>query len=209
MVGQGVLRECLLDSAITQVLVIGRTAVSQEHPKITQLVLADVAELEPVKEQLRGYGACFFCLGVSSGGMKEEDYRRLTYTLTLKAAQTLAETSPEMTFIYVSGSGTDSSERGGTMWARVKGATENALLRLPFKAVYLFRPGVIQPLHGIVSKTKSYRLIYTFGWPLISLMKLLAPAYVTTTERLGRAMIKVARDGAPKKHLENRDINAL
>jgi uncharacterized protein YbjT (DUF2867 family) len=156
---------------------------------------------------LRGYDACFFTLGVSSAGMTEADYRRITYDLTLGAARTLAALNPEMTFIYVSGMGTDSA--GRSMWARVKGETENALLRLPFKAAYMFRPGFIQPLHGIKSKTALYRIPYAILGPFNSLFLKFFPKYATTTEVLGRAMIKAARQGAPKKVLESQDINAL
>ncbi len=209
MVGQGVLRECLLDPGVENVLVIGRTKIGNEHAKLRELVRADVADLAPVADELRGYDGCFFCLGVSSVGMNETDYRRVTHDLTLKVAETLAKLNPAMTFIYVSGAGTDSTERGRTMWARVKGATENALLRLPFKAAYMFRPGIIQPLHGITSKTRIYRLIYNVAGPLFLLLRRVAPAWVTTTEQIGRAMIQVVRNGAPQAVLESRDINAL
>jgi uncharacterized protein YbjT (DUF2867 family) len=162
-----------------------------------------------IESQLQNFDVCFFCLGVSSSGMSEPDYTRLTYDLTLAAAQTLARLNPRMTFIYVSGAGTDSSEQGRSMWARVKGRTENALLRLPFKAVYLFRPGVIQPLHGIRSKTPSYRLVYTLTRPLLPLLRALLPNMILTTESVGRAMLAAARHGAPKSVLESGDIRAL
>src|SRR5882672_558045 len=151
MVGQGVLRECLLDRDVEKILAIGRSASAQPHGKLVERVLADLTDLSSLQAELSGYGACFFCLGTSAVGMTEADYRRVTYDLTLSVARTLAAASPGMTFIYVSGSGTDSTGRGRSMWARVKGETENALLRLPFKAAYMFRPGLIQPLHGIVS----------------------------------------------------------
>jgi hypothetical protein len=141
--------------------------------------------------------------------MKEADYRRVTYDLTLAVARTLARLNPEMTFIYVSGAGTDGTERGRIMWARVKGEIENALLRLPFKAVYLFRPGVIQPLHGVISKTRLYRILYAVAGPLIGLAKVFFPRWVTTTEQVGRAMISVGMRGATKRILENPDINGL
>ncbi|MGH8447301.1 MAG: NAD(P)H-binding protein, partial [Solimonas sp.] len=148
MVGAGTLRLCLQAADVEQVLVVGRTPVGQQHPKLRELLRADLHDYGDVEQQLAGYDACFFCLGVSSAGMSEADYTRITYDLTMAAATTLAGLNPQMSFIYVSGAGTDSSERGGSMWARVKGRTENALQALPFKAVYLFRPGVIQPLHG-------------------------------------------------------------
>jgi uncharacterized protein YbjT (DUF2867 family) len=207
MVGQGVLRECLLDPGVEKVLSIGRSATGQQHAKLREIVHKDVADLAPIEDDLRGYDACFFTLGVSSAGMKEADYRRITYDLTLGAARTLAALDPEMTFIYVSGAGTNS--QGRSMWARVKGETENALLRLPFKAAYMFRPGFIQPLHGIKSKTALYRIPYAILGPFNSLFLKFFPKYATTTEVLGRAMIKAARDGAPQKVLESQDINAL
>jgi uncharacterized protein YbjT (DUF2867 family) len=209
MVGQGVLRECLLDPAVEGVLVVGRTATGQHHGKLREITRGDVADLSSVEEELRGYDACFFCLGVSSAGMKEADYRRVTFDLTLAVAGTLARLNPGMTFIYVSGTGTDSTEKGRVMWARVKGETENALLKLPFKAAYMFRPGFIQPLHGIVSKTRLYRVLYAVAGPLASLLRGIMPRWVTTTEKVGRAMIRVAERGAPKTFLENRDINEL
>jgi uncharacterized protein YbjT (DUF2867 family) len=209
MVGQGALRECLLDPGVESVLSIGRSAIGQKHEKLREIVHQNIADLTSIQDQLRGYDACFFCLGVSSAGMKEEDYRRVTYDLTLGAARTLATLNPGMTFIYVSGAGTDSTEKGSLMWARVKGATENALLRLPFKAAYMFRPGFIQPLHGIKSKTALYQALYTALGPLNSLFLKFLPKYATTTEILGRAMIKAARIGAPKSILESIDINQL
>jgi uncharacterized protein YbjT (DUF2867 family) len=207
MVGQGVLRECLLDPGVEKVLSIGRSATGQQHAKLREIVHKDVADLAPIEDDLRGYDACFFTLGVSSAGMKEADYRRITYDLTLGAARTLAALDPEMTFIYVSGAGTNS--QGRSMWARVKGETENALLRLPFKAAYMFRPGFIQPLHGIKSKTALYRIPYAILGPFNSLFLKFFPKYATSTEVLGRAMIKAARHGAPQKVLESQDINAL
>ncbi len=209
MVGRGVLRECLLDPGVSQVLSIGRSPLTLQHPKLEDLVQKDLYDLKPIEARLKGYDACFFCMGVSSAGMQEAAYRRITYDLTLAAAEPLARLNPGMTFIYVSGTGTDSSERGSSMWARVKGATENALLKQPFKAVYLFRPGIIRPLHGIRSKTALYQLFYTLSGPLLWLLQKLLPDYVTTTEQMGRAMLHAARDGAPQQHLENRDINAL
>jgi len=209
MVGQGVLRECLLDPIVQRVLSVGRSATGQQHEKLRELVLPDLSNLSSAASDLSGYDACFFCLGVSSAGMNERDYRRVTYDLTLGAARTLATLNPAMTFIYVSGAGTDSSERGGRMWARVKGETENALLRLPFKSAYMFRPAAIQPLHGITSKTSWYRLLYAMTRPLLPLLRAVVPKYVTTTEQVGRAMIVVAAKGARTPVLENDDINAI
>jgi uncharacterized protein YbjT (DUF2867 family) len=208
MVGQGVLRECLLDPLVERVLTVGRTATGQRHEKLTELVHADLYDLAPVAETLAGYDACFFCLGVSSTGMSEEAYRRVTYDLTMSVAQLLVAENPNLTFVYVSGEGTDSTERSRRMWARVKGQTENALLALPFQA-YAFRPGYIQPVHGITSKTRLYRLLYTVTTPLYPVLRRLAPKHVTTSEQIARAMIGVAAHGAPKRILENPDINAI
>jgi uncharacterized protein YbjT (DUF2867 family) len=207
MVGQGVLRECLLDPEIEEVLAVGRRATGVADAKLREIVREDLFELSPVADELAGYDACFFCLGVSSAGMSEERYRRVTYDLTVAVARILAERSPGMTFVYVSGMGTDSSERGRSMWARVKGATENALLKLPLEA-YLFRPGYIQPMHGATTRARGYRLLYMITTPLYPVLRRLAPGQVTTTERLGRAMINVARAGAPSRILAPRDINA-
>jgi uncharacterized protein YbjT (DUF2867 family) len=208
MVGQGVLRECLLDAEIEGVLAIGRTATGRTHEKLREIVREDMFNYADIEDQLRGYDACFFCLGVTSAGMTEADYRHLTYDLTVAAGEALARVNPGMTFIYVSGTGTDSTERGRSMWARVKGATENALLRLPL-AAYMFRPGVIQPMHGERSKTGLYRVMYVMtGWVIPVLIRVF-PKYVTTTERVGHAMIEVAKHGAAKRVLETRDINDL
>ena len=209
MVGQGVLRECLLDPRVGNVLSIGRSATGQTHAKLNELVQADLYDYSRDEARLKGYDACFFCLGVSSAGINETDYQRITYDLTLAAAETLSRLNPGMTFIYVSGAGTDSGEHGRSMWARVKGKTENALLKLPFKAAYMFRPGIIRPLHGIRSKTPLYRAFYTALGPLLWLLSAVSPSFVTTTEQVGRAMINAALNGAPKKLLENADINRL
>jgi uncharacterized protein YbjT (DUF2867 family) len=209
MVGQGVLRECLLDAEVESVLAVGRSASVGASGKLQELVVPDLARIADHAEALQGYDACFFCLGVSSAGMSEERYTELTYDLTLAIAKTLAARNPGMTLTYVSGAGTDSSEHGSSMWARVKGRTENALLRLPIKAAFMFRPGVIQPLHGVRSKTRSYQLFYTLAAPLLPLARRLFPRHVTTTEQMGRAMIKLARQGGPKQVLETADINAV
>jgi uncharacterized protein YbjT (DUF2867 family) len=197
MVGQGVLRECLLDPEVESVLVIGRNATGQKHEKLHEIVLSDLVDLSAIEGRLSGYDACFFCLGVSAVGMKEESYRRVTYDLTISVARIMSRLNPGMTFIYVSGANTDSTERGRMMWARVKGQTENSLLQMPFKAAYMFRPGYIQPLHGIRTKTRWYGVIYAMMGPLYPVWKLLFPKYVTTTECLGRAMLNVAKRGAP------------
>ena len=181
MVGQGVLRECLLDPSVEHVLSINRSPSGQQNAKLTEIVHKDFFDFSAIESQLTGYDACFYCAGPSAAGMTEDDYFHATYDMTLAAAQTLAPVNPGMTFIYVSGAGTDSTEKGRTMWARVKGKTENALLRLPFKAAYMFRPGVIQPLHGIQSRTSGYRIFYAVTKPLLPLLRWLLPQYVTTT----------------------------
>jgi uncharacterized protein YbjT (DUF2867 family) len=209
MVGQGVLRECLLDPEVERVLTVGRKATGQQHEKLRELVHKDFTDFSSVEEELTGYDACFFCLGVSAAGMKEEDYHRVTYDFALAAARTLVKRNPGMTFVYVSGAGTDSTEQGRSMWARVKGKTENALMKLPFKASYMFRPGFIQPMDGITSQTKLYRVIYAVMGPLSPVMKALFPKMMTSTRQVGRAMLQVARNGAPKRLLENPDINSL
>lgn len=207
MVGQGVLRECLLDPQVERVLAIGRSPAGRQHDKLRELIVQDFSDFSAVEGDLSGYDACFFCLGVSSAGMTEEAYRRITYDTTIAAAQAMVRRNPDSTFIYVSGAGADSSERGRVMWARVRGETENALLRMPFKAAWIFRPAFIQPRHGIRSKTGWYRAFYAASGPLYPVLNALLPRYVTTTERMGRAMIAVAGQGAPKRVLENRDIN--
>ncbi|MGO8815792.1 MAG: epimerase [Terriglobia bacterium] len=209
MVGQGVLRECLLDPEVTSVVSIVRSSAAQRHPKLREIVHKNFLDFSPIEPELSGLDACFFCLGVSSAGVSEEKYRRVTYDIALAAAETLAKLNPKMTFVFISGAGTDSSEHGRVMWARVKGQTENALLRLPFKAAYMFRPGVIVPLHGIKSRTALYRIPYAILGPLLPLLKTLMPKYVTTTEKLGRAMLTAAKRGAPKPILESSDINDL
>ena len=209
MVGQGVLRECLRDPGVARILAVGRRPTGQAHGKLRDLVLADPGDLATVEAELTGFDACFFCLGVTSAGLSEERYTRLTYDLTLAVARTLARLDPGMTFVYVSGMGTDSSERGRVMWARVKGRTENALLGLPFKAAYMLRPGYIQPLDGIQSRTRWYRVMYAAIAPLYPALKRLFPGAVTTTAQVGRAMLAVARCGYDRPVLETRDINRL
>jgi uncharacterized protein YbjT (DUF2867 family) len=209
MVGQGVLRECLGAHDVALVQTVGRRATGQRHPKLREIVHQDLLDYGAIESELRNFAACFFCLGVSSIRKTEAEYTRITYDIALAAARTLARLNPGMTFVYVSGAGTDSTERGPTMWARVKGKTENGLLRLPFKAVYLFRPGAIQPLHGIRSRTLLYRLLYLPLTPLLALLRLLFPNQVLTTESVGQAMLAVARHGAAKQVLEAPDIGAL
>ena len=209
MVGQGVLRECLLDADVESVLAVGRSPTRQRNAKLRELMHDNFLDFSGLESQLAGYDACFFCLGVSSVGLNEARYRHLTYDITLAAAKTLAKLNPRMVFIYVTGRGIDSTEQGPLMWARIKGKTENDLLKLPFKAAYMFRPAGIQPLHGVRSKTAWVQAIYVVTSPLLSLLNRTSPKFMTTTEQVGRAMIKVARDGYPRPVLESEDINAV
>jgi len=209
MVGQGVLCECLVDAGIDRVLVVGRSPTGVRNAKLTEIIHDDFLDYAAIEPQLTGFDACFFCLGVSSIGMSEQRYRHLTYDLTLATATTLARLNPQMVFTYVTGAGTDSTEQGSRMWARIKGKTENDLLKLPFRAAYMFRPGAIQPLHGARSKTAWVQAAYAATGPLWSVLRRISPRLVTSTEQIGRAMIRVAREGYPRKVLEMTDINSL
>jgi uncharacterized protein YbjT (DUF2867 family) len=208
MVGQGVLRECLLDPAVTEILAIGRSGTGCAHPKLREIRRADLLDLAPLEPGLAAFDACFFCLGVSAAGMSEQAYTRLTHDLTLAVARALARLRPGMAFTYVSGAGTDRGGHGRSMWARVKGRTENELLELALRAT-MFRPAIIVPMHGERSKTLAYRLFYALTRPLLPLLRRALPRYVTTTEHVGRAMIAVAARGSAKPVLENEDINAF
>ncbi len=209
MVGQGVLHECLAHPDIDAILVVGRSPCGVRDGRLREIVHGDLYDYTGIESELAGYDACFFCLGVSAAGMTEGDYHHVTYDLTLAAAKALLKQDPGMTFIYVSGAGTDGTERGGAMWARVKGKTENALLGLGFKSAYMFRPGYIQPMRGVRSRTGWYRAMYVVLGPLYPVLKTLAPNQVTTSEHVGRAMIRVAQQGYTKTVVDSRDINAL
>jgi uncharacterized protein YbjT (DUF2867 family) len=209
MVGQGVLRECLIDPRVVQLVTVVRRSSGSEHPKLREIVLEDLMAIDRIENELEAIDASMFCVGVSSAGLSEDDYTHLTYDLTMRVATLISRLFPKSTFIYVSGAGADSSERGRFMWARVKGRTENALRNLSFKATYMFRPGAIQPLHGIRSKTFWYRMIYAATGPLYPVLLRLFPGAVTTTEQLGRAMIDVAARGYKRHILETSDINRL
>ncbi len=206
MVGQSVLRECLSAADVQQVVCVGRTAVDTAHPRLANVVTPDLSDLRAVQQRLAPFDACFFCLGVSSVGMSESDYTKITYDLTMGTARTLAQINPAMTFVYVTGAGTDSTEQGPRMWARVKGRTENHLLQLPFKAAYMFRPGVIEPLHAVRSKTALYRLAYRVATPVFALMRALRPGALVTSVQVGQAMLSVARSGYVRPILEVADI---
>lgn len=209
MIGQSVLRECLLDPDVTAVLSVTRRATGKTDPKLREIVHRDFTDFSSIANELAGYDACLFCLGVSSAGMSEADYTRVTYDVAVAAGKMLLSQNPRLTFVFVSGMGTDSTETGKTMWARVKGRTENALLSMPFKASFAVRPAVVQPLHGERSRATLSRVGYVVMAPFLSLLRAVAPKYVTTSERIGRAMLHLAKNGAPKRILESADIDAL
>ena len=207
MIGQGVVLECLEDDAVTEVWVVGRRPCGVKHEKLREHVLLDPSALGSLEGDLRGLGACFYCLGVSSSGMKEADYRRVTLDLALRIAEALVRTSPELTFVHVSGAGTDETGKSRMMWARVKGEAENATARLPFARVFQFRPSFIQPEKGVSVAHSPYGWIYRAAGPLGAILLRHAPGYATSTSRVGRAMLEVARHGFEKPILESVDIN--
>ena len=209
MVGHGVLQECLAADDVELVQTIGRTATGQSHPKLRDVAHRDMYDYQSIEAHLSGFDACFFCLGTSSVGKNESEYARVTEDLTMAAATTLARLNPQMTFAFVSGAGTDSTEQGRSMWARVKGRTENRLQQVDFKAAYMFRPGAIQALHGAQSKTVLYRIIYLFLKVLLPPLRALFPNHILTTGQIGQAMLAVARHDAPKSILESRDIRSI
>jgi len=206
MVGKGVLLECLDHPEIKEVLSIGRNPLGMKHPKLKELIHADFSNFSEFHSQLYGYNGCFFCLGISAAGLKEEQYQRITYEYTMALAQTLVEINPQMTFNYVSGQGTDSTEKGRMMWARVKGKTENDLLKLGFNQAFMFRPGMIIPLRGITSRTKSYQFMYDYFMWLVKLVKTISPDSVVTTTQIGLAMINSMLKGYSKTILTPKDI---
>jgi uncharacterized protein YbjT (DUF2867 family) len=208
MIGQGVLRECLIDPQVQLVQTIGRTTTGQKNPKLREIAHPDLWHYAPIEKKLTGFDACFFCLGVSASGMTEEAYTHVTYDLTIAAAETLCRLNPKMTFIYVSGASTDTSEKGRMMWARVKGKTENALLRMPFAAAYMFRPGFIEPAHGEISRTKLYRVLYNLAKPLLPFIRRVFPDQILTTEQIARAMLILTQHPYRKHVLEIPDIRA-
>jgi uncharacterized protein YbjT (DUF2867 family) len=208
MIGQGVLRECLKDTQIETVLVVNRQSCGVTSPKLKEIIHKNFYDLSSISAQLAGYNVCLYCVGVSSARLSEADYHRNTFILTTKVAESVLHVNPDLTFCYISGAGTDSSEKGNTMWARVKGKTENALLRMPFKSVYIFRPGFIQPMNGIKSRTRIYRLTYDIFKPFYFLLKRIE-SLVTNTETLAKAMILVGTKGYKNKILESKDINDI
>ncbi|UQZ36550.1 epimerase [Paenibacillus sp. PK3_47] len=205
MVGEGVLHECLAHPEVEQVLSLGRRACGISHPKLTEILLEDLSNLSGIEERLKGYNACYFCLGTTSAGMTEAAYTQLTHGLTLNIAGVLAEHNPGMVFCYVTAAGTDRTEQGRSMWARVKGKTENSLLKLPFSRIYFFRPGFIRPTPGLIRTHRYYKAI---GW-MYPLMRFLIPKYVITLQEMGRAMIHVTKRHYSKDILESRDMAVL
>ena len=205
MVGEGVLHECLNHIDVEQILVIGRKSCGMTHPKLKGILHNNFYNLSAIENQLSGYDACFFCLGVSSVGKSEEEYYKMTYTLTMHAAGVLCRQNPDMIFCYISGSGTDSTEKGKLMWARVKGKTENDLMKLPFKRVYAFRPGFMQPTKGLKNTLSYYKYV---SW-LYPVFRMIFPNYVTTLAQLGLAMIHSAAGGYEKRIIEVKDIIEL
>ncbi|HKO82783.1 MAG TPA: NAD-dependent epimerase/dehydratase family protein [Chitinophagaceae bacterium] len=205
MVGEGVLHECLHHNDVEDILIINRKPSGVQHLKLREIIHPDFFNLSPIADQLTGYNACFFCLGVSSVGMREPEYYRLTYTLTMHMAEILAKQNSDMIFCYISGASTDSSEKGRMMWARVKGKTENELMKLPFKKVYAFRPGYMHPTKGLKNTLKFYKYI---RW-LYPVFKAVMPNKVSTLKELGLAMIQAAAKGYPKQIVEVKDIHVL
>ena len=205
MVGEGVLHECLKSADVEKVLVIGRRPCGAAHPKLTEIIHKDFFDLSAIENHLSGWNACFFCLGVSSMSVSDEEYKRLTYDLTINFAETVCRKNPEMTFCYVSGSGTDSSENGWLKWARVKGKTENDLMKMPFKRVYAFRPGFLKPTEGLKYANKYYRYL---NW-MFPVLRSISSGYASTLEEFGLAMINSVTKGYEKQILEVTDINVL
>ena len=209
MVGKGVLLECLDHEKVDQVLTIGRSRLEIEHPKLKQIVHKDFSDYESIKSELKGYDACYLCMGVSAAGLSKEKYTEITYSYTLNLAKILLEINPEMTCTYVSGEGTDSTEKGRSMWARVKGKTENDLLALGFRQAFMFRPGAIIPLRGIKPSSKLYRVLIIYLKWLIYFVKFLAPNSVVNTSQIGWAMISATLSGYEKSVIRPKDIIVL
>jgi len=208
MVGEGVLYECLRSVDVEKVLVITRSMCGYLHPKLTEIIHSDFSDISSLNDMLTGYNACYFCLGVTSLGKNEAEYTKLTYTLTINFATTLAKLNPEMTFCYISGAGTDSSMKGRTMWARVKGKTENDLMKLPFKKVFNFRPAGIVPFLPLKPTQTYYKSYKYIGW-LFPIMKVIIPNFIVTLKDLAAAMINSSLTGYPKNILEVKDIKIL
>lgn len=208
MVGKGVLLECMDHPEIHKILIVNRKSLGIEHPKVEEVILEDFFKISDISASLKGYDACFFCLGVSSIGQSEEAFNKVTFELTTLFAESFIQQSPNSIFCYVSGTGTDSTEQGRIMWARVKGKTENAILAMPFKKAYMFRPGYIQPLRGIKSKTNWYQALYNVFWPIYLILKHF-PSTATNTTNMGLAMINTLDGNYENTILENKEINQI
>ena len=206
MVGQGVLLECLRDPDVTRVVSVVRAPSGRQDPKLGEIVHRDFQDFSAIASDLAGFDACFFCLGIASSGMSEDAYSKITYGIAVAAGRLLVKQNSAMTFIFVSGAGADPTEKGRVMWARVKGRAENAILGMGFRGAYIFRPGFIQPLDGIESKTKLYRMFYIVLGPILPTLQRLMPNQITTTRQIGRAMLAVAKNGYPKSILANADF---
>jgi len=209
MIGKGVLLECLDSPEVNEILVITRNSLNMDHPKLKEIIHHDFSDYSDIKERLSGFDACFFCLGISAVGLKEDEYRRITYDFALALARTLVNQNPGMTFTYVSGVGTDSTEKGRVMWAKVKGKTENDLLKLGFRQAYMFRPGMIVPKRGVETRTPLYRFMYRYFMWLVNLIKIFSPKSVVDTVLIGRAMINAVAKGYSKNILTPADILEL
>ena len=209
MVGKGVLLECLDHPEVEKVLTIGRSAVDVSHPKLQQIAHADFTDFSTIKSELQGYDACYLCMGISAAGLSEEQYTKITYDYTLALANELVKINPKMTCTYVSGQGTDSTAKGRTMWARIKGKTENDLLELGFKQAFMFRPGAIIPLRGIKSRTRLYQFVYDYFLWLVKFLKFLSPNSVVNTTEIGLAMINATLNGYEKTVIRPKDILIL
>jgi uncharacterized protein YbjT (DUF2867 family) len=209
MLGQAVLRESLNAPDVQLIRAICRAPTGFSHPKYDEIIHADFTDLKNIEASLSNFDTCFFSMGVSASGKSETEYTHLNYDIPLSVAKTLSRLNPQMTFVYVSGAGTDSSAQGKSMWARVKGRTENDLQTLPFKRVFLFRPGIIRPLNGIRSKTKAYGIFYKLSAPLLWVLQFIIPHYILSTEIIGQVFLIVARKGAAKAILESADIFEL
>jgi len=209
MVGRGVLLECLDSDYVESVLIVNRESIGIEHEKLKEVIHKEFLDYSSIEEDLKGYNACFWTLGISAIGISEDKYRQITYNFTLKAAELLVRLNPGSTFCYVSGAGTDSTEKGRSMWARVKGKTENAIMALPFKASFMFRPGYIQPMRGVKSKTGWYNTLYVlFKW-IYPLVNAVSPNSVTTSVAIGKSMILCALNGKENKVLYSKDFNLM
>ncbi len=206
MIGKGVLLECLDHPKIDQVITLGRSSLNMEHGKLKEIIHNDFKDYNNIKDYLQNIDAAYLCMGISAAGLSEEEYREITYKYTIALAKTLLESNPEMTCTYVSGQGTDSSEKGRIMWARVKGKTENDLLKMGFRQAFMYRPGMIIPLKGIKSKTKLYQFMYDYFMWLVKLIKFIAPKSVVNTTQIGQSMINVTLNGFDKRVLNPQDI---